>query len=162
MCSGTQWMQHIQSQWQKSKLKTWIMLWNQFLNVFLSFPGVLTHDIELFGNSWVETEPHEARCPMVPSGFSSPCDSVEAHVLLVWCFHATMTRLCIYFSSEKLNVFCACRKWKRCVQCCWILHFRAATTLSALCPTWPAAPTTSACENTRFLLRYHLICPMVA
>ncbi|KAK5935795.1 hypothetical protein CgunFtcFv8_021119 [Champsocephalus gunnari] len=44
--------------------------------------GVLTHDIELFGNSWVETEPHKARCPMVPSGFSSPCDSVEAHVLL--------------------------------------------------------------------------------
>ncbi|KAI9540510.1 hypothetical protein NQZ68_039702 [Dissostichus eleginoides] len=44
--------------------------------------GVLTHEIELFGNSWVETEPHEARCPMVPSGFSSPCDSVEAHVLL--------------------------------------------------------------------------------
>ncbi|XP_029281180.1 LOW QUALITY PROTEIN: otogelin [Cottoperca gobio] len=44
--------------------------------------GVLTHDIELFGNSWVETEPHEARCPMVPSGFSSPCAAVETHVLL--------------------------------------------------------------------------------
>ncbi|XP_070687646.1 otogelin [Pempheris klunzingeri] len=44
--------------------------------------GVLTHDIEMFGNSWVEAEPHEARCPMVPSGFPSPCAAVEAHVLL--------------------------------------------------------------------------------
>ncbi|TDH17418.1 hypothetical protein EPR50_G00008130 [Perca flavescens] len=44
--------------------------------------GVLTHEIEMFGNSWVETEPHEARCPMVLSGFSSPCAGVEAHVLL--------------------------------------------------------------------------------
>ncbi|XP_054472213.1 otogelin [Anoplopoma fimbria] len=44
--------------------------------------GVLTHDVEMFGNSWVEAEPHEARCPMVPSGFSSPCAAVEAHVLL--------------------------------------------------------------------------------
>ncbi|XP_035855791.1 otogelin [Sander lucioperca] len=44
--------------------------------------GVLTHEIEMFGNSWVETEPHEARCPMVLSGFSSPCAAVEAHVLL--------------------------------------------------------------------------------
>ncbi|XP_074480146.1 otogelin [Sebastes fasciatus] len=44
--------------------------------------GVLTHEIEMFGSSWVETEPHEARCPMVPSGFSSPCAAVEAHVLL--------------------------------------------------------------------------------
>uniref|UniRef100_A0A8C9ZBV3 Otogelin n=1 Tax=Sander lucioperca TaxID=283035 RepID=A0A8C9ZBV3_SANLU len=39
--------------------------------------GVLTHEIEMFGNSWVETEPHEARCPMVLSGFSSPCAAVE-------------------------------------------------------------------------------------
>uniref|UniRef100_A0A3P9CCR8 Otogelin n=1 Tax=Maylandia zebra TaxID=106582 RepID=A0A3P9CCR8_9CICH len=35
--------------------------------------GVLTHEIEMFGNSWVETHPHEERCPMVPSGFPSPC-----------------------------------------------------------------------------------------
>ncbi|XP_040899174.1 otogelin [Toxotes jaculatrix] len=44
--------------------------------------GVLTHDIEMFGNSWVETEPHQARCPTVPSDFSSPCAAVDAHVLL--------------------------------------------------------------------------------
>ncbi|KAI3377328.1 hypothetical protein L3Q82_008531, partial [Scortum barcoo] len=44
--------------------------------------GVLTHEIEMFGNSWVEAEPHEARCPMVPSGFSPPCAAVAAHVLL--------------------------------------------------------------------------------
>ncbi|XP_045889176.1 otogelin [Micropterus dolomieu] len=43
--------------------------------------GVLTHDIEMFGNSWVEAEPHQARCPMVPSGFSSPCAAVDVHVL---------------------------------------------------------------------------------
>uniref|UniRef100_A0A3Q2WWE7 Otogelin n=1 Tax=Haplochromis burtoni TaxID=8153 RepID=A0A3Q2WWE7_HAPBU len=35
--------------------------------------GVLTREIEMFGNSWVETHPHEERCPMVPSGFPSPC-----------------------------------------------------------------------------------------
>uniref|UniRef100_A0A3Q4GTW6 Otogelin n=1 Tax=Neolamprologus brichardi TaxID=32507 RepID=A0A3Q4GTW6_NEOBR len=35
--------------------------------------GVLTHEIEMFGNSWVETHPHEERCPMVPAGFPSPC-----------------------------------------------------------------------------------------
>ncbi|XP_026234418.1 otogelin [Anabas testudineus] len=44
--------------------------------------GLLTHEIEMFGNSWVEAEPHQARCPMVPSGFSSPCAEVEASVLL--------------------------------------------------------------------------------
>ncbi|XP_044072365.1 otogelin isoform X2 [Siniperca chuatsi] len=44
--------------------------------------GVLTHDIEMFGNSWVEAEPQQARCPMVPSGFSSPCAAADAHVLL--------------------------------------------------------------------------------
>uniref|UniRef100_G3PZ77 Otogelin n=1 Tax=Gasterosteus aculeatus TaxID=69293 RepID=G3PZ77_GASAC len=44
--------------------------------------GVLTHDVEMFGNSWAEAEPHGARCPAVPSGFSSPCAAAEAHVLL--------------------------------------------------------------------------------
>ncbi|XP_034536187.1 otogelin [Notolabrus celidotus] len=44
--------------------------------------GVLTHEIEMFGNSWVEAEPHQAQCPMVPSGFPSPCVAVDAHVLL--------------------------------------------------------------------------------
>ncbi|XP_069021761.1 otogelin [Embiotoca jacksoni] len=44
--------------------------------------GVLTHEIEMFGNSWVETDPHGERCPAVTSGFPSPCAAVEAHVLL--------------------------------------------------------------------------------
>ncbi|XP_022602720.1 otogelin-like [Seriola dumerili] len=44
--------------------------------------GVLTHEIEMFGNSWVETQPHQAQCPTVSSGFSSPCAAVDAHVLL--------------------------------------------------------------------------------
>ncbi|KAJ3592886.1 hypothetical protein NHX12_005224, partial [Muraenolepis orangiensis] len=44
--------------------------------------GVLTADIDLFGNSWIEAEPHETRCPMVPSGFPSPCVGLDAHVLL--------------------------------------------------------------------------------
>ncbi|XP_024863957.1 otogelin [Kryptolebias marmoratus] len=44
--------------------------------------GVLTRDIEMFGNSWMEAEPHQGRCPTVPSGFSSPCAHVDAHVLL--------------------------------------------------------------------------------
>uniref|UniRef100_UPI0037E7A0E4 otogelin n=1 Tax=Semicossyphus pulcher TaxID=241346 RepID=UPI0037E7A0E4 len=44
--------------------------------------GVLTHELEMFGNSWVEAEPHQAQCHMVPSGFPSPCAAVDAHVLL--------------------------------------------------------------------------------
>ncbi|KAM7405723.1 hypothetical protein PAMP_000150 [Pampus punctatissimus] len=44
--------------------------------------GVLTHEIEMFGNSWVESEPHQTRCPMVSSDFSSPCAAVDAHILL--------------------------------------------------------------------------------
>ncbi|CAL8243638.1 unnamed protein product [Lota lota] len=44
--------------------------------------GVVTADIDMFGNSWMEAEPHEARCPMVPSGFPSPCVGLDDHVLL--------------------------------------------------------------------------------
>uniref|UniRef100_A0A3P8PA52 Otogelin n=1 Tax=Astatotilapia calliptera TaxID=8154 RepID=A0A3P8PA52_ASTCA len=44
--------------------------------------GVLTHEIEMFGNSWVETHPHEERCPMVPSGFPSPCATEVCAMLL--------------------------------------------------------------------------------
>ncbi|XP_061606093.1 otogelin isoform X2 [Phyllopteryx taeniolatus] len=44
--------------------------------------GLLTHEIEMFGNSWMETMPLQARCPMVPSGFASPCTAVDVHVLL--------------------------------------------------------------------------------
>lgn len=51
--------------------------------IVVCLPGVLTHDIEMFGNSWVEAEPREAQCPIVPSGFPSPCAAVDAHVLLV-------------------------------------------------------------------------------
>lgn len=44
---------------------------------------MLAHDIEMFGNSWMEAEPHQGRCPMVPSGFRSPCARADARVLLV-------------------------------------------------------------------------------
>ncbi|XP_058486191.1 otogelin isoform X3 [Solea solea] len=44
--------------------------------------GVLTNEIEMFGNSWVETAPHQDQCARVPSDFSSPCAAVDAHVLL--------------------------------------------------------------------------------
>uniref|UniRef100_A0A665WSA5 Otogelin n=1 Tax=Echeneis naucrates TaxID=173247 RepID=A0A665WSA5_ECHNA len=39
--------------------------------------GVLTQEIEIFGNSWVEMQPQEAPCSPVPSGFSSPCAAVD-------------------------------------------------------------------------------------
>lgn len=51
--------------------------------IVVCLPGVLTHDVEMFGNSWVEADPREAQCPIVPSGFPSPCAAVDAHVLLV-------------------------------------------------------------------------------
>ncbi|XP_061886526.1 otogelin isoform X2 [Entelurus aequoreus] len=44
--------------------------------------GIMSHDLEMFGNSWVETAPLQARCPMVPSGFSSPCAAVDVQVIL--------------------------------------------------------------------------------
>ncbi|CAG5849011.1 unnamed protein product [Menidia menidia] len=43
--------------------------------------GVLTQDIEMFGNSWLEADPHQGPCPPVPSGFSSPCAGLDALVL---------------------------------------------------------------------------------
>ncbi|XP_054587778.2 otogelin [Nothobranchius furzeri] len=43
--------------------------------------GVLSHDIEMFGNSWMEMEPHQDRCSAVPSGFASPCTHVGAQLL---------------------------------------------------------------------------------
>ncbi|KAM8877816.1 otogelin [Synchiropus picturatus] len=39
--------------------------------------GVLTEDVEMFGNSWMESQPHQFQCPMVPSGFPSPCALVD-------------------------------------------------------------------------------------
>ncbi|XP_054627590.1 otogelin isoform X1 [Dunckerocampus dactyliophorus] len=44
--------------------------------------GILSHELELFGNSWMEMPLLQPRCPMVPSGFSSPCADVDVHVLL--------------------------------------------------------------------------------
>ncbi|XP_014852414.1 PREDICTED: otogelin [Poecilia mexicana] len=44
--------------------------------------GVLTPDVEMFGNSWMEMEPHQDRCPHVPSAFQSPCAGVETQILL--------------------------------------------------------------------------------
>ncbi|KAL1007586.1 hypothetical protein UPYG_G00088760 [Umbra pygmaea] len=44
--------------------------------------GVLTEDLAMFGNSWVEEEPQQARCPMMQSMFTSPCASLETHLLL--------------------------------------------------------------------------------
>ncbi|XP_056135336.1 otogelin [Lampris incognitus] len=44
--------------------------------------GVLTEHIDMFGNSWVESEPNQARCPMVAASFPSPCTATDAHVLL--------------------------------------------------------------------------------
>ncbi|TNN42101.1 Otogelin [Liparis tanakae] len=77
--------------------------------------GVLTHDVEMFGNSWVEAEPHEAPCPMVHPGFSSPCAAVEAHVLQVrreesehegrrGPSSARETRLCVSWLQEVEDV----------------------------------------------------------
>lgn len=115
----------------------------------------------MFGNSWVEAEPHEAKCPMVPSDFSSPCAAADPHVLLV-CGLTEGGEKCPPTDSESntkqwknwlTNCVCfyACRKWRKCVQCCWIHHFWAAMNLSVRSPTWPAAPTTSACKNTGFM-----------
>ncbi|XP_032416717.1 otogelin [Xiphophorus hellerii] len=44
--------------------------------------GVLTPDVEMFGNSWMEMEPHQDRCPHVPSAFLSPCAGVDTQILL--------------------------------------------------------------------------------
>uniref|UniRef100_A0AAY4C9Z8 Otogelin n=1 Tax=Denticeps clupeoides TaxID=299321 RepID=A0AAY4C9Z8_9TELE len=45
--------------------------------------GIVTEDVAMFGNSWMEEQPHHARCPMVPSTYPSPCDSQEPGMLLV-------------------------------------------------------------------------------
>ncbi|XP_077442602.1 otogelin [Stigmatopora argus] len=44
--------------------------------------GVLTHEIEMFGNSWVETAPLQEQCPMVPSTFPSPCIALSVDAML--------------------------------------------------------------------------------
>jgi len=61
----------------------------------------------MFGNSWMEAEPHQAGCPMVPSGFSSPCVGLDAQVLLVRSFEALhwswMNRLFVYLVLMSLR-----------------------------------------------------------
>ncbi|KAM9816911.1 otogelin [Neosynchiropus ocellatus] len=42
--------------------------------------GVLTQDVEMFGNSWMESQPHQLQCPTVPSGFPSPCALVDVQM----------------------------------------------------------------------------------
>ncbi|KAG1943166.1 otogelin-like protein [Pimephales promelas] len=44
--------------------------------------GVFTQDLSMFGNSWAEEEPQLARCPVVPSLYSSACATQDPHVLL--------------------------------------------------------------------------------
>lgn len=45
--------------------------------------GVLTDNVEMFGNSWLEAEPQQAPCPTVAPDFPSPCAVMDDHVLLV-------------------------------------------------------------------------------
>lgn len=69
-------------------------------SVPLCRPGVLTDNVEMFGNSWLEAEPQQAPCPTVPPDFPSPCAAVDDHVLLVnnsqlgtFCSSVTLERL---------------------------------------------------------------------
>ncbi|XP_023807134.2 otogelin isoform X3 [Oryzias latipes] len=44
--------------------------------------GLLTHDVEMFGNSWMEMDPHQNTCPPVGSSFPSPCNALDVQVLM--------------------------------------------------------------------------------
>ncbi|CAL8403715.1 unnamed protein product [Boreogadus saida] len=44
--------------------------------------GLVTAEIDMFGNSWMEAKPHEAICLLVISGFPSPCAGLDDHFLL--------------------------------------------------------------------------------
>uniref|UniRef100_A0AAR2LEP6 Otogelin n=1 Tax=Pygocentrus nattereri TaxID=42514 RepID=A0AAR2LEP6_PYGNA len=44
--------------------------------------GVFTGDLAMFGNSWVEEEPQQATCSMIPYLYPSPCSAQDPHVLL--------------------------------------------------------------------------------
>ncbi|XP_034155631.2 otogelin [Pangasianodon hypophthalmus] len=44
--------------------------------------GVVTDNLAMFGNSWMEEEPQQLTCPMVPSLYSFPCSAQEPHNLL--------------------------------------------------------------------------------
>ncbi|XP_031673109.1 otogelin-like [Oncorhynchus kisutch] len=64
--------------------------------------GVVTEDLSMFGNSWVEEELHQVRCPMVPFMFPSPCASRDPHILLV---SITLTHT-YYWSGPNGDVVC--------------------------------------------------------
>ncbi|XP_038123894.1 otogelin [Cyprinodon tularosa] len=44
--------------------------------------GVLSQNVEMFGNSWMEMEPHQGRCTQVSTDFLSPCALVDTQILL--------------------------------------------------------------------------------
>uniref|UniRef100_A0A3P9KE54 Otogelin n=1 Tax=Oryzias latipes TaxID=8090 RepID=A0A3P9KE54_ORYLA len=44
--------------------------------------GLLTQDVEMFGNSWMEMDPHQNTCPPVGSSFPSPCNALDVQVLM--------------------------------------------------------------------------------
>ncbi|MBN3324021.1 OTOG protein, partial [Atractosteus spatula] len=50
--------------------------------------GLLTHDVALFGNSWMETEPLQQMCSTVPADYTSPCSSHDRRAqqnVHEWC-----------------------------------------------------------------------------
>ncbi|XP_069037970.1 otogelin [Lepisosteus oculatus] len=50
--------------------------------------GLLTHDVALFGNSWMETEPLQQMCSTVPADYTSPCSSHDPRAqqnMHEWC-----------------------------------------------------------------------------
>lgn len=113
-------------------------------NVF--FVGLLTHDVEMFGNSWMEMDPHQNTCPPVGSSFPSPCNALDVQVLMV----RKHTKENNQIRQEQTDHFLSlCREWRRSAPCSSAPPFRAVTTLSARCPTWPVAPTTSAGNVTQ-------------
>ncbi|XP_058237297.1 otogelin isoform X1 [Hemibagrus wyckioides] len=44
--------------------------------------GVFTDNLSMFGNSWMEEEPQQLTCPMVPSFYPFPCSTQDPHDLL--------------------------------------------------------------------------------
>ncbi|KAK1802104.1 hypothetical protein P4O66_004448 [Electrophorus voltai] len=44
--------------------------------------GMLTEDIAIFGNSWMEEEPQGPTCPTIPSFYPSPCSTQDPHILM--------------------------------------------------------------------------------
>ncbi|KAK3509611.1 hypothetical protein QTP70_006802 [Hemibagrus guttatus] len=44
--------------------------------------GMFTDNLSMFGNSWMEEEPQQLTCPVVPSFYPFPCSTQEPHDLL--------------------------------------------------------------------------------